>query len=123
MERAGRSVQDLRADFERILQSLIRDPGFLERFSSRQPATVGKFGVDGFHFVLTVLPPETEHPLTEEDRRIVALVGRGLGNKGIAKALGRSPHTVANHLKRIYRKWGINSRAQLARCAAILLVE
>jgi DNA-binding NarL/FixJ family response regulator len=123
MARAGRSFRDIHADFEHILRILVRETDFNERFPAAKPATVGKFKIDGFHFILNVLPSETQRSLTPEDRRIAALVGRGLGNKGIARTLGRSPHTIANHLKRIYRKWGINSRASLARCAAILLAE
>ena len=56
--------------------------------------------------------------LTPREMDIVRLVGRGLGNKEIALALGVSVTTVRTHLNRVYEKMGAVSRVELALYAA-----
>jgi DNA-binding NarL/FixJ family response regulator len=43
--------------------------------------------------------------LTDREREVVALVGRGLGHKAIARELGIATVTVPDYLKSIKRKW------------------
>ncbi|SHN26633.1 helix-turn-helix transcriptional regulator [Actinacidiphila paucisporea] len=57
--------------------------------------------------------------LSEMERRIVYLVSTGLTNRQIAKKVYLSAHTVNYHLRKIYRKLGINTRVELARGVAI----
>lgn len=52
--------------------------------------------------------------LSGAEVRIAELVGRGLTNRATADELIVSPHTVDAHLKHIYQKLGIHSRAELA---------
>ena len=52
--------------------------------------------------------------LTPSERRVSALAADGMTNKEIAQALFVTVNTVETHLRRSYRKLGINSRAQLA---------
>jgi DNA-binding NarL/FixJ family response regulator len=56
--------------------------------------------------------------LTERERRVVALVGEGLKNKGIAKRLFVSESTVRHHLTSIFKKLDVSSRSEL-----IILVQ
>jgi DNA-binding NarL/FixJ family response regulator len=65
----------------------------------------------------------SEPVLTGSQRKVAALVGHGLGNKGIARKLGRSPNTIANHIKAIKGKLHTTSRAGIARYAVIFLEE
>jgi DNA-binding CsgD family transcriptional regulator len=51
--------------------------------------------------------------LTPSERRIAEMAGGGMGNAEIAQALFVSLNTVETHLRRVYRKLGINRRAQL----------
>jgi DNA-binding CsgD family transcriptional regulator len=51
--------------------------------------------------------------LTEREREVVQLLLRGSSAKAIARALGISPETARNHLKRIYPKLGVASQAEL----------
>jgi DNA-binding NarL/FixJ family response regulator len=51
--------------------------------------------------------------LTEREEQIVQLVAEGLPNGEIASALKVSPHTVKNHLFRIYEKLGVSTRSEL----------
>jgi DNA-binding CsgD family transcriptional regulator len=48
------------------------------------------------------------------EEEILSWLRRGDSNVDIAVALGISPHTVKNHLQRIFRKIGVNNRTQAA---------
>jgi DNA-binding CsgD family transcriptional regulator len=52
--------------------------------------------------------------LTSAERDVADLVSTGMTNKQIGAALYCSPYTVDSHLRAIYRKLGISSRAALA---------
>ncbi len=56
--------------------------------------------------------------LTETEQRIAHLVADGLTNRQIARHMFLSSHTVAFHLRRIFCKLDVVSRAQLASLAA-----
>ena len=53
--------------------------------------------------------------LTAREREVVAGVVRGLENKQIARELRISIETVKNHLKRIFERAQVESRAELVR--------
>jgi DNA-binding CsgD family transcriptional regulator len=53
--------------------------------------------------------------LTPAERRVAELVAEGRTNREVAAALVVSEHTVESHLRRVYRKLGVRSRAELAR--------
>jgi DNA-binding CsgD family transcriptional regulator len=53
----------------------------------------------------TKLPPMQQ--------RVYDAICRGLSNAAIAKELGRSEFTVRNHIKLIFKAFGVNSRSQL----------
>jgi DNA-binding CsgD family transcriptional regulator len=51
--------------------------------------------------------------LTPRERQVARYVVAGYANREIATALYVSPHTVGDHLKAIYAKLGVRSRAEL----------
>ncbi|MEW6585282.1 MAG: response regulator transcription factor [Nitrospirota bacterium] len=51
--------------------------------------------------------------LTEREREIVNSMAKGKSNKAIAETLFISESTVKNHLYNIYKKIGVNSRAEV----------
>ena len=51
--------------------------------------------------------------LTAAQGRVAALVADGLSNPQIARELHMSLRTVESHLSRVYREYGVSSRAQL----------
>lgn len=51
--------------------------------------------------------------LTRREGQIVKLVAEGLPNREISSTLGISPHTVKNHLFRIYEKLGVSNRVEV----------
>jgi len=56
--------------------------------------------------------PEVE--LTAREREVLSLLAQGARSADIALALGISRHTVGDHVKHIYRKLEIGSRAEAA---------
>jgi DNA-binding NarL/FixJ family response regulator len=50
--------------------------------------------------------------LTARERDILAMIGQGLSNKRIARAREISPETVKSHVKHIFSKLAVSSRAQ-----------
>src|SRR4029077_17622549 len=58
-------------------------------------------------------PARREGPagLTVREVEVLSLVARGLANKEVARRLGVTPKTVANHVEHIYMKIGVSSRA------------
>ncbi|WP_371153375.1 response regulator [Jannaschia sp. 2305UL9-9] len=63
------------------------------------------------HFRLTG-PVEVEARLTDREREVLALIGRGLRTAEVATELGLAETTVAGYIKAVYRKLGISSRAE-----------
>jgi DNA-binding CsgD family transcriptional regulator len=50
--------------------------------------------------------------LTARERDILAMIGQGLSNKRIAQAREISPETVKSHVKSIFLKLAVGTRAQ-----------
>ena len=61
---------------------------------------------------------ETRDNLTAQERLIAALAGHGRTNPEIGSELFISPRTVEWHLRKVFKKMGINSRKQLRGVAA-----
>ena len=53
------------------------------------------------------------HGLTPRESHVVLLVASGHTNDEIARALALSRHTVADHLKSVFAKIGVNTRGEL----------
>ena len=57
-------------------------------------------------------------PLSARETEVLALVAEGLTNPQVAKRLYLSPRTVGQHLRSVYRKLGVSSRAAAVREAS-----
>jgi DNA-binding NarL/FixJ family response regulator len=55
---------------------------------------------------------ELSEPLSAREREVLALLGRGLSNKLIARELHISEHTVKFHVSSLYAKLGVSNRAE-----------
>ena len=102
-KRQREARDQLRAAHELFVQSDMR--GFADRAEAELLATgerARKRAVD------------TQVDLTPQESRISELAAEGATNQDIAERLFISSATVEYHLSKIYRKFGIRSRAQLA---------
>ena len=62
--------------------------------------------------------------LSPREIDVLRLMGRGFTYAGTAERLGLSPHTVASHVKKAYRKLGVHSvGAAVMRAAKLGLIE
>lgn len=61
----------------------------------------------------TRLKEPSEVELSPREREIARLVSDGYTNGDAAEALGISPWTVATHLRRVFGKLNVRSRAQM----------
>jgi DNA-binding CsgD family transcriptional regulator len=73
--------------------------------------------VDGIRCLLIRCTPEPDragaHALSPREREIARMVAKGYANKTIASVLDISSWTVSSHLRRIYSKLGVGSRAAM----------
>lgn len=58
--------------------------------------------------------PQARHRLSEKEQVIVTLVADGRRNKEIARELGTTEQVVKNYLRRIYERFGVADRLELA---------
>ena len=56
-------------------------------------------------------------PFTKREDQLVKLTVEGFSNREIPNKVGRTEHTVGDHLIRIYEKLGITSRVELVLCS------
>lgn len=64
------------------------------------------------HFRLTGPAATCESNLTAREQEVLALIGRGMRNVDAAEVLNIAETTIATHIKSIYRKLGISTRAE-----------
>jgi DNA-binding NarL/FixJ family response regulator len=60
------------------------------------------------------LPPAEREDLSAREREVLGLLAQGVRIADIGQALSISRHTVGDHVKNIYRKLNISSRAEAA---------
>jgi DNA-binding CsgD family transcriptional regulator len=88
-----------------------------ERDLDRVRARMRALGARPRHWSCAERPMFGWDSLTDTERRVVDLVVEGLTNRQVAARLFLSPHTVAFHLRQVFRKLDINGRVQLTRLA------
>ena len=103
---------------EAMLRKVIRKIGPASSPEPSQKASehaeaVIELDINGVHYSLVRTPLRTMHHLSPRELEIVRLVAKGLPNKCIAKVLEISEWTVATHMRRIFAKLGVNSRAAM----------
>jgi len=71
--------------------------------------------LDGFRYLLVRMPKPTSNrvSLSPREQEIVRMVAQGHPNKVIAGVLNISGWTVCTHLRRIFAKLGVGSRAAM----------
>ncbi len=73
--------------------------------------------IDGVRCLLLETPPPrpASPTLSPRELEIARMVTKGMPNKSIAKVLQISTWTVSSHLRRVFAKLGVNSRAEMVR--------
>ncbi|WP_440099184.1 helix-turn-helix transcriptional regulator [Streptosporangium sp. H16] len=85
---------------------------------ARVRARLRALGVRRRHWARSQRPSFGWDSLTDTERAVADLVARGMTNRQAAERMFLSPHTVSTHLRRMFGKLDIASRAELARIVA-----
>jgi DNA-binding CsgD family transcriptional regulator len=109
------------ARIEDLVRTVLKDqPANIEREANVSPEATAEeiifdLEVDGSRYLLIRLPKAAQIPvqLSPREREIVRLVALGHSNKIIADVLNISSWTVSTHLRRIFAKLGVCSRAAM----------
>jgi DNA-binding CsgD family transcriptional regulator len=109
------------AELRRLVQSLVRDERFAQRYHDTAEHTIARDVEPGYDFALVVVPRELGRALTAGEEDVARLVGFSLGNKGIGRKLSKSAETVKKQLRSVCIKWKVETRAAVARRAALVL--
>jgi DNA-binding NarL/FixJ family response regulator len=64
------------------------------------------------HFKMTGPVAHNDAGLSDREKQALALIARGFRNSDVARHLGIAESTVASHIKSIYRKLDISTRAE-----------
>jgi DNA-binding CsgD family transcriptional regulator len=110
---AAQSVEDLSVEdlVRRIL--IIRPSSPTLQPAGEVVETILEVDIDCVHYTLISSPPRHGYHLSPREQEIVRLVAEGLPNKCIGAILEISTWTVATHLRRIFAKLNVNSRAAM----------
>jgi DNA-binding CsgD family transcriptional regulator len=88
-----------------------------QRDAARVRRRLRRLGVRHRHWASAERPVTGWASLTETERSVSELVAQGLTNQQTADQMFLSVHTVAFHLRQVFRKLGISSRVDLTRIA------
>ncbi len=119
-------LKQLNYDYEDFLattRGALGEAAFEAAFSEGQamsPEQAIEYALSTEEPVLPTTPSEqtqegnvSQDALTSRQREVALLVERGLSNRRIALELSISEHTVAAHVRKILKKQGLRSRAQI----------
>ena len=137
-ERVSRAADARRSDHDPAFRSQREDAGtepthdvvddelaralrrHVREIAERIPLSAGELHVllelevDGLRCVILVERPASSHrALSPRKHEIARMIAQGYPNKTIAARLGISLWTVSTHLRRMFAKLGVNSRAAL----------
>jgi DNA-binding NarL/FixJ family response regulator len=128
----GLTVSDSEEDITSMLEAgacgyVLKDSGPEDLARAIEDANAGRFPLDRavarkmVERLAAARPSrelQTAEPLGEREKAVLRLVLVGRPNKGIAAELGVSESTVKSHLREIFRKLHVDSRAAAAAAAA-----
>src|SRR5215468_60296 len=106
----------------KLLKEVRREDSGILLATATEPEVLFDDKIDGVRYVLLrTCAQESARPLlSPREHEIARMVAKGLPNKTIASVLEISGWTVSSHLRRIFTKLGVNSRAAMvARILAI----
>ena len=102
------------SEVERLLLCLVRQVVKRASVPPAEMSVVLELQVDGLRCITLIENAESVYgALSPREQEIARMVGAGYPNKTIAARLGISSWTVSTHLRRMFAKVGVNSRAAL----------
>jgi LuxR family maltose regulon positive regulatory protein len=114
----GSEIGSLLADF----QKFVRRPGTTAEPMADASTAIDRRNED--HAVDKRRRKSITDALSPREIATIDLIGRGQSNKEIARTLGIAPETVKSHVKRIFLKLEVESRAQaVSRAHALGLIS
>jgi DNA-binding CsgD family transcriptional regulator len=96
----------------RLITDLVGEAHPADRAVRRADWVILDVEVDGVRCLLLRVP-EASVPLSPRELEIARMVARGYPNKTIASILYISSWTVASHLRRVFSKLGVSTRAAM----------
>lgn len=108
-------IQDILANLVKQIDDSLNFPIF-QRTETSVNEILYESDIDGTRYYLVRCRPqdaENSVSLSPREQAIAHLVAQGLPNKCIGKELGISRWTVATHLRRVYKKLGVSTRASM----------
>lgn len=98
-----------------LVRTLVDKTGRAESKSGETQEIILDTNVDGARYLLVRIPDSKQSlpALSPREQEIVRMVSQGFPNKIIAGVLNISCWTVSTHVRRIFAKLGVTSRAQM----------
>ncbi len=118
----SRTESETRADLAGLIRQLAAqvetDPASSGGSGHGRDRVILDIEVDGFRCVVIQRPPPSfltppAVTLSSREQEIARMVAKGYANKTIAAVLDISAWTVSSHLRRIFAKLGVASRAAM----------
>lgn len=103
-------------DFGEALRPLLDDSS-VAGFDAAAPRVRDRF-LQSVNESIRVPAAATASNLSDRERAVLRLLGQGLSNKAIARALRVSDNTVKFHLKNVFAKLGVSTRSEAVQLAA-----
>jgi LuxR family maltose regulon positive regulatory protein len=103
-------------DFGEALRPLLDDTN-LGGYTPAAPRVRDRF-LQSISESMRVPAASTATNLSDRERAVLRLLGQGLSNKAIARALRVSDNTVKFHLKNVFAKLGVSTRSEAVQLAA-----
>ena len=106
-----------------LAKTVNRANGASDQNGHRSEQIILDMPLDGERYLLVRMPKPSHTPLSPRELEIVRMVAQGHSNKIIADVLSISAWTVCTHVRRIFAKLGVGSRAamvaRLLECGAL----
>src|SRR5262245_23810930 len=109
------SLQPIEAieDATKSLIAVLRREGGNNGGDPWQPQTLIEFNLEDFHYTLIRKRSILQQHLSPRELEIARLIASGMSNKSIGAVLDISTWTVAAHIRRIFAKLGVVTRAAM----------
>jgi two-component system nitrate/nitrite response regulator NarL len=114
-EAADEGVDDVIRTLTELIEIVSRRPGALESSGNPAEEVLIDTEMEGARYLLVRMRRQgySRIQLSPREREIVRMVAKGHPNKVIADVLNISSWTVCTHLRRIFAKLGVGSRAAM----------